>query len=171
MPAANFKPYSKTSMNNSDLLSPDEEKLAAYLDGRLPAAEAATFEREHPEAFAEKADVAKLSQLLRSHSTAPTLRHRDFFNHQILREIAPAPVVQKARALWPLWRLAFAGACCLLAVFAFLPSKSSTPRYLAQVLSVTAGDPGITAEALTMEGVSVVWVDGLDFLPSNYTLE
>ena len=157
-------------MNSSDSLTPNEEKHAAYLDGKLTPADAAAFEREHPEAAGEKADIAKLSQLLRTHGTAPAMRHSDFFNHQILREITPAPVVEK-KALWPLWRLAFAGACCLLAVFALLPGKTTTPRYMAQVLSVTAGDPGITAEALNMDGMAVVWVDGLDYLPSNYTLE
>ncbi len=161
-------------MNSSDSLLPHEEKLASYLDGRLPSAEAAAFEREHPEAGAEKAEFAKLTQLLRSRPTAPTLRHADFFNNQILREIAPEPAVQKAveaRALWPLWRLVLGGACSLLAVFAFLPGKTATPRYVAQVLSVTAGDPGITAQALNTEGLAVVWVDGLDYLSSNYTLE
>ncbi len=161
-------------MTSSDPLPPHEEKLAAYLDGRLSSAETAAFEREHPEASTEKAEVAKLTQLLRSRPTAPTLRHADFFNHQILREIAPESVAQKApqpRALWPLWRLVLGGACCLLAVFALLPEKKTAPRYVAQVLSVTAGDPGITVQALNTEGLAVVWVDGLDYLSSDYTLE
>ncbi len=161
-------------MNSSDSLPPHEEKLTAYLDGRLPSAEAAAFEREHPEASAEKAEVAKLTQLLRTRPAAPMLRHADFFNHQILREIAPEPVTQKvasSRALWPLWRLVLGGATCLLAVFAFLPEKKTEPRYVAQVMSVTAGDPGITVHALNTEGLAVVWVDGLDYLSSDYTLE
>ena len=99
-------------MNNFEPLTPHEEKLTAYFDGCLSAAEAAAFEREHPEVLAEKASTARLGDVLRAHSVAPAMHHADFFNHQILREIVPAPAPAR-RAAWPLWRLAFASACAL----------------------------------------------------------
>ena len=160
-------------MNNSDALTPEEEKLTTYLDGRLSAAEAAAFEREHPEALAEKAGAARLGDILRKHSVAPAMQHADFFNHQILREIAPAPAPAR-RAIFPLWRLAFASACCLFAVLGVYQTfvkKAGPPRNFAHVLSVTAGDPGITAEVVEGDGISVVWVDGLDYLSKDYVLE
>lgn len=160
-------------MNNSELLTPHEEKLAAYLDGRLSAAEAATFESEHSDALAEKASAARLREVLRACSVAPVMQHADFFNHQILREIAPAPASVR-RAMLPLWRLAFASACCLFAVLgiyrAFVKAPAR-PREFAQVLSVTAGDPSITAEVIDGDGINVVWVDGLDYLSTDYVLE
>ena len=160
-------------MNNSEPLTPHEEKLAAYLDGHLTAAEAATFEREHPDALAEKAGAARLGEVLRAYSVAPVMQHADFFNHQILREIAPAPA-QVRRAMLPLWRLAFASACCLFAVLGIYQTFVKAPvrpREFAQVLSVTAGDPSITAEVIDGDGISVVWVDGLDYLSKDYVLE
>ena len=160
-------------MNNSDPLTPHEEKLTAYLDGRLSTAEAAAFEREHPDALAEKAGAARLGDVLRAHSVAPAMRHADFFNHQILQQITPAPAPVK-RALLPLWRLAFASACCLFAVLGIYQTfvkAPARPRNFAQVLSVTAGDPSITAEVIDGDGINVVWVDGLDYLSKDYVLE
>ena len=160
-------------MNNSEPLTPHEEKLTTYFDGCLSATEAAAFEREHPEVLAEKTSTARLGDVLRAHSVAPAMHHADFFNHQILREIAPAPAPAR-RAAWPLWRLAFASACCLFAVLGIYQTfvkNSAPPRHFAQVLSVTAGDPGLTAEVIDGDGISVVWVDGLDYLSKDYVLE
>jgi len=74
-------------------MKPFEEKFAAWVDGRLTGAELAAFEREleaHPDALAEKeAEFEELGNLLRAHVAAPALRNADFFNDQIMRQIAP----------------------------------------------------------------------------------
>ena len=74
-------------MNSSNPPDPIEEKWTAYLDGRLSAAEAAAFEREHSEAATEKVATVKIAQSLRRYSLAPVLRNCDFFNQQIFEAI------------------------------------------------------------------------------------
>ena len=103
-------------MNSSDSPSSPEEMWTAYLDGKLATADAAAFEREHPEAAAEREMHAQLGAAIRSHSRTPELRNAEFFNERILREIAPPPVhaPRPKGTLWSLWRLATAGAFCFL---------------------------------------------------------
>lgn len=163
-------------MNNSEpTLTKMEENLTAYLDGKLSPADAAAFEATHPEVAAERRQHERLRAALAKE--APALSHGDFFNHQILREISPAPMPSTVkRTPFSLWRLAFAAAACLLAAagifFTFVgPQKSRSGDYYAQVLSVKAGDPDITAQLVEADGVAVVWIDGLDALPTNYVLE
>jgi anti-sigma factor RsiW len=164
-------------MNNSDpTLTTLEEKLTAYLDGKLALAEIAEFERENPDAVAELKQHEQLRSVFAK--TAPTLKNGDFFNHQILREIqpdAPRNAVPEKPAFFPLWRLAFAAAVCLFATAGIYFSAVKTDRvrgdYFAQVLSVKAGDEDISAQVIDADGVAVVWIDGLDSLPTNYVLE
>ena len=165
-------------MNSSEPPSSPEEKLTAYLDGKLSAQEAAAFERENPGAVAERAMHVRIVRAVRQHSPAPELRNTDFFNERILREIGPraASAAQKERRLWPLWGLAFASLCCLLAAGAiyakFVRGNEARPdHYLAQVVSVKAGDETLDATVLDADGLQVVWIDGLDQLPSDYVLE
>ena len=167
-------------MNNSDSPASPEEKWTSFVDGRLGTEEAASFAREHPEAAAEKIATATIAQALRRHSPAPVLRNADFFNEKILREISP--VLRRAESpstqpsLWSLWRMALAGACCLLAVAAIYSAfvKDNDPRrdrYVANVLSAEAGDDLLSATVLDAEGLAVVWIDGLDQLPNSYVLQ
>lgn len=164
-------------MNNSDIpLSPYQEKLTAYVDDLLPPAERAAFEREHPEAAAEKATVSALGAALRAHSEPSNLRHGEFFNRRILREITPAqPFSTSEIPAWKLWRLVFAGACCALASVgiykaAVAPDTLQT-KYFAEVLSVKAGDTKLTAQVVDADGIAVVWIDGFDKLPGDYILK
>ena len=165
-------------MTNSEPPSPPEEKWTAYLDGKLSAQDAAAFEREHPEAIAERELHARLVSAVRLHSPAPELRNADFFNERILREISPRPAAapKRERALWPLWRLAFASACCLLfagVIYAMFVrgNEGRQDNYVAQVVSVQAGDALLDATVLDADGLAVVWIDGLDQLPNDYVLE
>lgn len=167
-------------MNNSDLPASPEEKWTAFIDGRLGADEAAAFARENPDVAAEKVAATKIAQALRRHSPPPVLRNADFFNEKILREISPvqrrAEIPSVKPSLWSLWRMALAGACCLLAVAAIYTTfvkgnDSRVDRYVANVLSVRAGDDLLSATVLDADGLAVVWIDGLDQLPSNYVLE
>ncbi len=158
-------------------LSP-EEKWTAYLDGMLSPEDAAAFEREQPDAVAERELHTRLMGAVRLHSPAPKLRNADFFNERILREISPTPAAapKPARALWPLWRLAFASATCLViagAIYAlFVSGHDAKPnRYVAEVVSVEAGDDLLAATVLDADGLAVVWIDGLDQLPDDYVLQ
>jgi len=166
-------------MNNFDSPASPEEKWTAFLDGRLGAEDAAAFEREHPEAAAEKTAVAKIAGALRKHSPAPVLRNADFFNERILREISP--VVRPAAdapakpSLWSLWRMVLAGTGCLLAFGAIYLGvvKNEAPHsdYAAKVLSVQPGDDELSATVVNAEGLAVVWIDGLDQLSNDYVLQ
>jgi len=166
-------------MTNSEPPSSPEEKWTAYLDGKLSAQDAAAFEREHPEAIAEREIHTRLISAVRLHSPAPKLRNADFFNARILGEISPrpVPVPQRERRLWPLWWIAFASACCLLAAGAiyalFVRGNESggKDRYFAQVISAKAGDALLDATVLDADGLAVVWIDGMDQLPNDYELE
>ncbi len=163
-------------MNNSEpTLTQLEEKLTAYLDGTLSLADAAAFEKEHPDVVVERRQHERLRTVLRK--DAPALSHGEFFNHQILREIRPEPEAAPAkRTFFPLWRLAFAAAACLLVASGIYfgavgPQKNRSGEYFAQVLSVKAGDEDISAHIIDAGGMAVVWIEGLDSLPNSYVLE
>jgi anti-sigma factor RsiW len=184
-------------MNSSEPLqplTPHEEKLTAYLDGSLPPEDAAAFEQANPDVLEMRRQHRLLSAALRTHSPASQLRNGEFFNHQILREIQPAPAPAAARPAIPFWRLLFASAACGLAVFAIVmfttkdPSKSpgptiarndtpgtyAAPKYVAKVTEVTAGDYLLTAKLLPpdqSDGLAVVWVDGMEKLSKDYVLQ
>lgn len=165
-------------MTSSEPPISPEEKWTAYLDGKLSTQDAVAFEREHPEASAEREIHARLMSAVRLHSPAPKLRNADFFNERILREISPPPaaVSKPERKLWPLWRLAFASACCLFvagAIYAMFVRGNEGRKdiYIAQVVSVQAGDDLLDATVLDADGLAVVWIDGLDQLPNDYVLE
>lgn len=168
-------------MNNSDLSASNEEKWIAYVDGRLGPEESAAFERDHSDAALEKAATARIAGALRFHLPAPTLKNPDFFNEGILREISPvpsrSPVAREERtSLWSLWRVALAGACCLLAagaIYKVFVAGGAQPEggYYAKVLSAKAGDEELYATVLDADGLAVVWIDGFDHLASDYVLE
>lgn len=163
-------------MNNSEhTLTKFEETLTAYLDGTLSPADADAFEKANPDVLVERRQHERLRTVLKKE--APALSHGDFFNHQILREIRPEPVAApEKRTFFPLWRLAFAAAACLLVASGIYfgvvgPQKNGSGEYFAQVLSVKAGDENISAQIIDAGGMAVVWIDGLDSLPNNYVLE
>jgi hypothetical protein len=166
-------------MNNSDQpLTPFEEKLTAYLDKTLSAEEAAAFEREHPEVAAERVAHEGLHKALKLGSPAPALRNGEFFNRQILREVASnAPQAEMPVAkpsLFSIWRLAFAGAACLLAAVGIYqglaPAKQGPPAYFAQILSMKTGDDSLKARLVNEEGMTVVMIDGLDPINEDFIL-
>jgi anti-sigma factor RsiW len=103
-----------------------EEKMTAWIDGKLTGKELAEFERElerRPEAVVEKAAAQQIGELLRTHCSAPILQNAEFFNHQLMQRIeadqanAGAPrktaSAREGRFL-NLPRMAWAGVFCLL---------------------------------------------------------
>jgi len=164
-----------------------EEQFTAWLDGRLPVEEGAAFEKELLargfDPAAERHAAGQLGKMLRQHSPAPVLGNAEFFNHQLLHRIAeeqPATsVAAPRRAWWSLPRMAWAGMACLLlsaALFlAIIPHGTPVDRsdYFAQVLDARPGDDSISADTVytARDNVTVVWLDGLDYLPADYQLQ
>lgn len=168
-------------------MKPFEEQFTAWVDGKLTGAELAEFEKqlgEHPEAVEEKEAAHKLGRLLREHPTVPRLSNPDFFNHQLMQRIAaetPQPVVaeKKRPFFFSIPRLAWAGAFCLLVcVVLFQTTIPGGERhldkstYFAQVVESWPGNPNVSASTVydSNDNVTVVWLDGLDYIPATYAL-
>ena len=171
-------------------MKPFEEQFTAWVDGKLSGPELAAFEKEleqHPAAVSERDDAQKLGAFLRGNPTAPKLANADFFNLQIQQRIAADPPrersVEKARGwFWSLPRLLAAGAACLLiagAMFKMLipttPSLNAedTSPYFAQVVESWTSEPGVSANTVynPKDNVTVLWLDGLDYIPASYPLK
>lgn len=178
-----------------------EERYTAWIDGRLEGADLHAFEQEladRPDAEADRRDAHRLGDLLRRHASAPALTHADFFSAQLAEKIAfderrAAPPARRFGFSWLLPHLAWGGVCCLLLSFVVYrewvaPSQRtvsarsrSTPvggeiisaSYNAHVLQSQPGDPGIYATPVhsKKDGVTVLWLDGLDYLPASYQLQ
>jgi len=162
-----------------------EQKFTAWLDGRLNVADAEAFEREmkdrgfDPET--ERDQSTRLGSLLRTHSTTPGMTNGDFFNHQIRHRIAQASASQPrlSNSWWTWPRLALAGACSLViagALFtALIPHGSAADRepYYATVVDARTFEPTISASTVYDPGnnVTVLWLDGLDYLPADYAIQ
>ncbi len=167
-------------------MKPFEERFTAWVDGRLTGAELAEFENElaaHPDALAEREDARKLGDLLRAQPTPP-LGNADFFNHQLMERIAAetpraAEPVKVRGWFWSLPRLVLAGAACLAiagGLFKTLIPPAAAPgeksKYYAQVIEAWPADPSISAITVynPEDNVTVVWLDGLDYIPATYAL-
>lgn len=165
-----------------------EEKYTAWIDGELSGRELADFQRELAaveNAEADRMAAHRLGDLIREHVTVPKLAHADFFNHQLLQQIAadePRGNAPAGRApFWTLPRMAWAGACCLLLAFGlYLEIIPKTERevsggqeYVARILSAQSDDPAISATAYhdNDENVTVLWLDGLKYIPADRKLK
>ena len=165
-----------------------EEKWTAWIDGELPGAELVEFEASLPDkaaAEAEKHDAAKLGTFLKEHLPCRAMGNEEFFNHQ-LRERMNADAgggrserTGSGRAWWPIGRLAWVGATAL-AIFGvctfFVMRENPTTeqsQYLSEILTARV-DPAVNPNAtISMfkskeDKVTVLWVEGLQSLPSEY---
>ena len=166
-----------------------EEKWTAWVDDELSEAERAEFEAsldDRAAALAEKNQAHKLAALLKEELRAPAMGNEEFFHHQLRNRIAAesaprgrdsAPAEHKA--WWTIPRLLWTGASAL-AVFAicafFVLREERAPdqsQYLTQILNARV-DPGVSPNATVsifqtkQDRVTVLWVDGLKALPSDY---
>ena len=170
-----------------------EEKYIAWLDQRLPEAERAAFEQglpDLPAAERERADAQRLGELLRTHAAPPVLTNADFFNHQILHRIqfteSAASAPQRTWRRWSVPRLITAGAIALLTAFVLFktivpPETRTLPvadtataePYFAEVVDAWTADPSISVTTVYTpeDNVTVLWLDGLEYLPASYALE
>jgi anti-sigma factor RsiW len=162
-----------------------EEKWTAWVDGELDEAERAEFEAsldDRTSAEAERQQALKLGALLKEQLQPRAMGNEEFFNYQlrerILAESGLAP--RRAReSWWTIRRLLWSGATSLaiFAVCAFFlmrekPAQDQS-QYLTQILNARV-DPNVSPDATVsifqtkQDRVTVLWVDGLKSLPSDY---
>jgi hypothetical protein len=166
-----------------------EEKWTAWLDGELSGDELTEFEASLPDkaaAEAEKRDAHKLGAFLKEQLQDRAMGNEEFFHHQLRERIAAdaraasAPERAGAKpALWPIGRLVWVGTTSLaifsVCTFFVMREKSPTDQsqYLTQILNARV-DPAMSPNAtISMfeskeDKVTVLWVDGLQSLPSEY---
>ncbi len=166
-----------------------EEKFTAWIDGQLTGKELAEFEASLPDraaAEAEKQEALKLGALLKEELRAPAMPNEEFFHHQLRQEITrdAAPPVRPMESRpretwWTIGRLVWTGAASL-AVFmvcTFFILRPNNPggesTYLTQIKSARV-DPNVSPNANVSvfekkdDRVTVLWVNGLESLPSDY---
>jgi anti-sigma factor RsiW len=165
-----------------------EEKWTAWIDGELTGAELAQFEASLPDkaaAEAEKRDVQKLGSFLKEHLPCRAMGNEEFFHHQLRERMAiDAGGVRRessggGRVWWPIRRLVWVGATALaiFSVCTVFVMRESAPtdqsQYLSQILNARV-DPAVSPNAtISMfeskeDKVTVLWVEGLQSLPSEY---
>jgi hypothetical protein len=170
-----------------------EESHTLWLDRQLSPADAAAFENQMRERgldpVAERASGEKLHRLLHENSPAPEMKHTDFFNRQLMYRIEQEQrsEVRPEAAPAGFWRwLAFpkivwAGVACLLIAGGLfktmiptsVPGPLEQSTYFATVVDSRTFDPSISANTVydPRDNITVLWIDGLDYLPADYALQ
>lgn len=167
-----------------------EEKWTAWLDGQLMGKELVAFEASLPDknsAELEKQLARKLGAFLKEHIGAATMKNEEFFDYQLRRQIEGDSAAEPARPVerhasetwWSIGRLVWTGATAL-AIFAVCTFFIMRPEpnggqsaYVTQILNARV-DPAVSPNAtISMfetkeDKVTVLWVNGLESLPSEY---
>ena len=165
-----------------------EENWTAWIDGELAGDELAQFEASLPDkaaAEAEKRNALKLGTFLKEHLPCHAMGNEEFFHHQLRERIASESAVPASssagggRGWWPIGRLVWVGATALaifsVCTFFVMREKPATEQsqYLSEILTARV-DPAVSPNAtITMfeskeDRVTVLWVEGLQSLPSEY---
>jgi anti-sigma factor RsiW len=164
-----------------------EEKWTAWVDGELTGSELAEFEASLPDkaaAEAEKRDARQLGTFLKEHLPCRAMGNEEFFHHQLRERMSedagPGPRRESGgRVWWPVGRLVWVGATALaifsVCAFFVMREKPATEQsqYLSEILTARV-DPAVSPNAtISMfksneDKVTVLWVDGLRSLPSEY---
>jgi anti-sigma factor RsiW len=165
-----------------------EEKWTAWIDGELTGRELLEFEASLPDkaaAEAEKLDAQKLGTFLKEQISCRAMGNEEFFHHQLRERIASetavptSPSAGGGRVWWPIGRLAWVGATALaifsVCTFFVIRENPATEQsqYLSQILTARV-DPVVSPNAtITMfqskeDRVTVIWVEGLQSLPSEF---
>lgn len=166
-----------------------EEKWTAWIDGELAGDELAEFEASLPDraaAEAEKRSAQKLGLFLKEQLQVRAMGNEEFFHHQLRERIAvdthvddPAETDAGSPAWWPIGRLLWVGSTALaifsVCTFFVMREKPAAEQsqYLSQVLNARV-DPVVSPNAtITMfeskeDKVTILWVEGLQSLPSEY---
>jgi hypothetical protein len=165
-----------------------EEKWTAWIDGELTGAELAAFEASLPDkmaAEAEKRDAQQLGTFLKEHLPCRGMGNEEFFHHQLRERMVqdadtrPRQTTGPGRAWWPIGRLVWVGATALaifsVCTFFVMRENPATEKsqYLSEILTARV-DPAVSPNAtISMfkskeDKVTVLWVEGLQSLPSEY---
>ena len=166
-----------------------EEKWTAWIDGELAGEELAEFEASLPDraaAEAEKRSAQKLGLFLKEQLQVRPMGNEEFFHHQLRERIADEARVDSptesdagSPAWWPIGRLLWVGATALaiftVCTFFVMREKpvADQSQYLSQVLNARV-DPVVSPNATISkfeskeDRVTVLWVEGLQSLPSEY---
>ena len=169
-----------------------EQKWTAWLDNELTGKEREDFEASLPDraaAEAEKEGAHKLGALLKQELGAEALHNEEFFSNQIRERIALHEQTRRSgfawfdyvrsTSWWTVPRLALSGAAALvlfaLCAVAVLREKNPAEQsqYLTQILNARV-DPVVSPNASISifetkdDRVTVLWVEGLQSLPSDY---
>ncbi len=168
-----------------------EEKWTAWVDGKLSENELAEFKASLPDlsvAEMEKQQALKLGNLLREKIGVRAMTNESFFHHQLMQEIerdahaAEAPAAREPamrETWWSIGRIVWTGAASLailtLCTFLLLrdPDVGGQSTYLTQIINARMGpevspDATISIFEAKEDKVTVVWVEGLQSLPSEY---
>lgn len=167
-----------------------EERYTAWIDGQLTGPELGSFEKELDDrqtAEADKLDAHRLGGLLRAYGTAPALPNPDFFNHQLMARITAEQPKETTHTgggrwffSWPFLRLASVGVAAAVlgwgmarTIIHDVPTAPHQPAYYAQIIETRTADPNISATVLHSEqdNITVLWLDGMDYLPASYALQ
>lgn len=165
-----------------------EENWTAWIDGELTGAELTEFEASLPDkaaAEAEKRDAERLGTFLKEHLPCRAMGNEEFFHHQLRERIAenavgtPRQIPSGGRVWWPIGRLVWVGATamaifsvCAVIVMRERPAPEPS-QYLSEILTARV-DPAVSPNAtISMfksneDKVTVLWVEGLQSLPSEY---
>ncbi|HEY1771508.1 MAG TPA: hypothetical protein VGG02_14750 [Chthoniobacterales bacterium] len=166
-----------------------EEKWTAWVDDQMNDEERIAFEASLDDpraAAAEKNEARQLRALLQEQLSPRAMANAEFFHHQLGERIAretPAPREHAGAGLretwWSIRRLVWLGATSLAAfaicAFFVLRQKPETEQsqYLTQILNAQVA-PAVNPDATVsifqtkQDKVTVLWVDGLKSLPSEY---
>jgi hypothetical protein len=165
-----------------------EENWTAWIDGELIGDELAGFEASLPDkaaAEAEKRDALRLGTFLKEYLPCRAMGNEEFFHHQLRERIASESAVPTSssagggRVWWPIGRLVWVGttALAIFSVCTFFVVRENPAteqsQYLSEILTARV-DPAVSPNAtITMfeskeDKVTILWVEGLQSLPSEY---
>jgi len=158
----------------------DEENLVRWLDGEMDAAEQARYEARleaDPVLKAEAMEMKALTQTVRPHLPQPgDIPHADFFNSQIQREILVLKATETKQAAespsilsWLRMPWLLAGAAAIAAAIAAILSvtKVATEVHSTEVVNVYTPNPAVTVAASSVQGATVLLLEGLSEIPAN----
>jgi hypothetical protein len=151
-------------------------------------------------AEADRQDAQRLGKLLRQHTVPPAMPRADAFNTELLARIrrdaeaetapavAPANEIPVQAGYWNRTKLAWAAAIALLLALAVIkvprgdhladanvapPPIGYQEPDLAEIVTASTSDPDISVTPIRSaeDGFTVLWLDGLDYLPASYQLQ
>ncbi|MDQ6912650.1 MAG: hypothetical protein M3119_03440 [Verrucomicrobiota bacterium] len=166
-----------------------EEKFTAWIDGQLTGKELVEFEASLPDKAAaelEKEQAHKLGVFLKEQLGAHSMTNEEFFHHQLREQIdheenigAGAPSRRSGETWWTIGRLLWTGAASLavfiVCTFFIMRDEKvgGQSPLLSQVLGARVDSPNadISIFETKEHKVTVLWVNGLESLPSEYAAQ